>query len=114
MSKAQIKHRAHKVIATEIYKTFNNLNPEYMRTIFQKQSNIRNTRQTLNLKSQSFRTKKYGFNSLRVLAPMIWNSIHNKIKASKGIAKLKENIKPWGNENCDFLKKFETYYNTIK
>ncbi len=31
-----IKHRAHKVIATELYKTFNNLNPEYMWTIFQK------------------------------------------------------------------------------
>jgi hypothetical protein len=85
-----------------------------MRTIFQKQSNIRNKRQTLNLKSQSFRTKKYGFNSLRVLAPMIWNSIPNKIKASKGIAQFKENIKPWGNENCEFFKKFETYYNTIK
>ena len=33
---SSIKHRAHKVIATEIYKTFNNLNPEYMRKIFQK------------------------------------------------------------------------------
>ena len=111
---SSIKHRAHKVIATEIYKTFNNLNPEYMRKIFQKQSNIRNTRQTLNLKSQSFRSKKYGFNSLRVLAPMIWNSIPNQIKASKDISLFKENIKPWGNENCEFFKKFETYYNTIK
>ena len=68
----------------------------------------------LNLKSQSFRSKKYGFNSLRVLAPMIWNSIPNQIKALKDISLFKENIKPWGNENCEFFKKFETYYNTIK
>ncbi len=111
---SSIKHRAHKVIATEVFKTFNNMNPAYMQTIFEKQTNIRTTRQTLNLKSQSFRSKKYGFNSLRVLAPIIWNSIPNSIKASRGIAGFKEKIKFWGNESCEFFKKFETYYNTIK
>ena len=90
------------------------MNPAYMQTIFQKQTNIRTTRQTLNLKSQSFRSKKYGFNSLRVLAPIIWNSIPNTIKAARGIAGFKEKIKSWGNENCEFFQKFETYYNTIK
>jgi len=111
---SSVKHRAHKVIAAEVFKTFNNMNPAYMQTIFQKQTNIRTTRQTLNLKSQSFRSKKYGFNSLRVLAPIIWNSIPNTVKASKGITGFKEKIKSWGNDNCDFFKKFETYYNTIK
>ena len=85
-----------------------------MQSIFQKQTNIRTTRQTLNLKSQSFRSKKYGFNSLRVLAPIIWNSIPNTIKTATGIAGFKEKIKSWGNENCEFFQKFETYYNTIK
>ena len=111
---SSIKHRAHKIIAAEVFKTFNNMNPTYMHNIFQKQANIRATRQTLNLKSQSFTSKKYGFNSLRVLAPMIWNSIPNTIKTSKGIAAFKQNINCWGYDNCDFFKKFETYYNTIK
>ena len=44
---------------------------------------------------------------------MIWNSIPNQIKASKDIAQFKENVKPWGNENCEFFKKIETYYNTM-
>ena len=90
------------------------MNPTYMKNIFQKQTNIRSTRQTLNLKSQPFRSKKYGFNSLRVLAPIIWNSIPNKIKSSKGIAAFKDQIKRWGYNDCEFFKKFETYYNTIK
>jgi len=113
-NQSSIKHRAHKVIAAEVFKTFNNMNPIYMHDIFQKQTNIRATRQTLNLKSQSFRSKKYGFNSLRVLAPIIWNSIPNTIKNSKGITAFKDKIKSWGNDDCEFFKKFETYYNTIK
>ncbi|MDP6877649.1 MAG: hypothetical protein QGI18_03550 [Candidatus Marinimicrobia bacterium] len=113
-NQSSIQHRAHKVIATEVFKTFNNMNPTYMKNIFQKQTNIRSTRQTLNLKSQPFRSKKYGFNSLRVLAPIIWNSIPNKIKSSKGIAAFKDQIKRWGYNDCEFFKKFETYYNTIK
>ena len=111
---SSIKHRAHKVIAAEVFKTFNNMNPAYMQNIFQKQPNIRATRQTLNLKSQRFISEKYGFNSLRVLGPIIWNSIPNIIKTSKGIETFKHNLKRWGYDNCDFFKKFETYYNTIK
>ena len=85
-----------------------------MHDIFQKQTNIRATRQTLNLKSQSFRSKKYGFNSLRVLAPIIWNSIPNTITNSKGITAFKDKIKSWGYDDCEFFKKLETYHNTIK
>ena len=52
--KSSIKYRTQKVIAAEIFKTFNNMNPAYMKSIFQKQANARITRQTLNLKSQNY------------------------------------------------------------
>ena len=112
--KSSVKYRTQKVIATKIFKTFSNMNPANMKTIFQKQANVRVTRQTLNLKSQKYHSKKYGFNSLRVLGPIIWNSLPNTIKTSKGIQSFKNEIKDWGYDNCDFFKKFETYYNTIK
>ena len=111
---SSIKYRTQKVIAAEIFKTFNNMNPTYMKNIFQKQATTRVTRQAFNLKSQKYISKKYGFNSLRVLGPIIWNSIPNTIKNTKGIDMFKQKIKNWGYDNCDFFKKFDTYYNTIK
>ena len=112
--KSSIKYRTQNVIAAEIFKTFNNMNPAYMKSIFQKQSNARITRQTLNLKSQKYKSKKYGFNSLRVMGPIIWNSLPNTIKTSNGIQKFKNGIKDWGYDSCDFFKKFDAYYNSIK
>ena len=112
--KSSIKYRTQKVIAAEIFKTFNNMNPAYMKSIFQKQANARITRQTLNLKSQKYKSKKYGFNSLRVMGPIIWNSLPNTIKTSNGIQKFKNGIKDWGYDSCDFFKKFDAYYNSIK
>ena len=97
--KSLVKYRTQKIIATEIFKTFNNMNPAYMKSIFQKQENVRVTRQTLNLKSQKYNSKKYGFNSLRVLGPIIWNSLPNAIKTSKGIQSFKNGIKDWGYDN---------------
>ena len=89
------------------------MNPAYMKSIFQKQANARITRRTLNLK-QKYKSKKCGFNSLKVMGPIIWNSLPNTIKTSKGIQKFKNEIKDWGYDSCNFFKKFDAYYNSIK
>ena len=56
--KSSIKYRTQKIIAAEIFKTFNNSNPSYMKDIFQQQSTERRTRQSLNIKSQTYSSKK--------------------------------------------------------
>ena len=86
---------------------FNNMNPAYMKSIFQKQANARITRQTLNLKSQKYKSKKYGFNSLRVMDSIIWNSFPNTIKTSKGIIyrNLKIKLKTGATTHVIFSKK---------
>ena len=111
---SSIKHKTQKLIAVEIFKTFNNMNPAYMKNIFQEQESIRVTRQTLKLKSQKSKSKRYAFNSLRVLGPIIWNSLPNEIKTTKGILSFKNKIKDWGYDSCDFFRKFDAYFNSIK
>ena len=48
------------------------------------------------------------------MGPIIWNSLPNTIKISNGIQKFKNGIKDWGYDSCDFLKKLDAYYNSIK
>ena len=54
-NKPSIKVRTLKILAKEIFKTINNLNPIYMKNIFEISNGTRITRQSRNLKSQSYK-----------------------------------------------------------
>ena len=56
-------------LALEILKTFNNLNPEYMKEVFYKTTNL--THILFNIKVNGNNTIKYGNKSLRTLGPHI-------------------------------------------
>ena len=59
-------------LAPEIFKTLNHLNPEYMKEIFLKTTNL--THRPLDIKVDQDNITKYGTKSLRSLGPCIWNS----------------------------------------
>ena len=82
-----------KNICTEMYKTMNHLNPEYMNTIFTKRPSIHPSRKPLDLYIAKSKQYTYGENSLRILGPTIWNSLPNNAKQAKNINAFKNLIK---------------------
>ena len=86
------------VLSIEIFKTLNDLNPQFMKEIF-----TLNTRRVsenrLVVKNQ--RTKQYGTNTLRSLGPKIWNCLPSEIKNAENLNIFKILIKMWSGPSCD-------------
>ena len=85
-SKASINLRNHRVICTEVFKTMIDLNPTYMKQIFEHSvSNKRPVIQNykMNLVTPKTNQVRYGTKSLKSLAPKIWNSLPVSIKYSE-------------------------------
>ena len=98
VNKPSLEIRRLKLLATEIFKTINNLNPSYMKEIFEL-----NSRRDINSKKlvvQSQNSKKYGTNTLRSLGPKIWNSLSVDIRTSNSLSTFKELIKTWSGPRC--------------
>ena len=111
--KTTVKVRLLQLLATEIYKTLSNNNPSYIKEIFEMKCNRSSERLRYNIKSQTFKTTKFGRNSLRILGPILWNSLPNHLKAIKSLPIFKSEIKKWGKTNCPHFKKFNNYLSAI-
>ena len=100
-------------LALEIYKTLNHLNPDYMFEIFKQTENRNSQRFKNNIASQSFNQIKYGKNSIRVLAPKLWNSLPNEAKSLPTLEAFKNFMKTWGNNGCQHYNKYISYVQAI-
>ena len=101
-------------LAIEIYKTLNNFNPQYIKSIFNKNENRTSNRLGNNLNTNKFNSVKYGRNSLRNLGPILWNSLPNNVRSFNSIDKFKGFMKNWGKKDCPHYSKFISYYQAIK
>ena len=97
-SKASMKVKRVRKLALEIFKTLNNLNPEYMKEIFYETTNL--THRPFNIKVNQNNTTKYGNKSLRSLGPHIWNSLPKQIKEETNYNKFKNYIDKWFGTKC--------------
>ena len=104
--KSSMEVKRLRVLASEIYKTINNINPSYMKYVFCKSTNRSSERFKYNIESKSFNQVKYGRNSLRVLAPILWNSLPN---SAKSLELFKRFINSWGNYGCPLYENFVSY-----
>ena len=75
-------------LATEIFKTVNNLNPSFMKNIFTSKENARVRPNNIVVKSHNSAT--YGDKSLMTLGLKIWNALPEKIKSETLYIKFKE------------------------
>ena len=84
-------------LCVEIYKTINNLNPSFMKQIFELRETNRNVREKyrLNLNIPNYNQVTFGEKSLRIFGPKIWNSLPYRIKSSKNLGTFKTVIKNW-------------------
>ena len=102
-----------RILATEIFKTLNNLNPVYMKNIFKTSSLRKSERLRYNIQVQRYNQIKYGRNSLRVLGPKLWNSLPNEAKSINTLPKFKLFINNWGTDCCPHYKRFLSYCSSV-
>ena len=78
-----------RILATEVFKTINNLNPVFMKNIFTSKVNAKTRPNDIIVKSRN--TATYGDKSLTALGPKTWNNLPpENIKAENSYKKFKE------------------------
>ena len=87
-----------KQLAIEIFKTVNNLNPDFMKNIFTRKQNGRIRPHDLLVRSH--KTVTYGDESLKIFGPKIWNALTKEIKRETSLSKFKEYVKLWSGHSC--------------
>ena len=100
-------------LALEVYKTINNLNPSYMKSIFKMNSNRTSARLKYNIDKTIYNSVTYGRNSLRVAGQILWNSLPNEAN-SLNFTQLKKFMNNWGCFGCKHYKKYLSYIEAIK
>ena len=97
VNKPSLEIRRLRTLATEVFKTINNLNPDYMKEIF-----ITNVKRSGSNKLyvQSHQAKTYGEKSLKTLGPKIWNDLPENIRSATSLSRFKTLIKTWSGPYC--------------
>ena len=76
-----------RALCVELYKTINNLNPNFMRNLFKLQFTNRPVREKyqMNIIIPEFNQVYYGESSFRAFSPKLWNSLSHHIKSSENL-----------------------------
>ena len=92
-----------RLLCIEIYKTINNLNPEFMRDLFRLRETGRFVweKYILNLNIPVHNQVIFGSKSLRVFGPKVWSSLPYHIKSSENLESFKMIIKHWNGTRCN-------------
>ena len=103
----KIHHRNVQCLAIELYKVINNMGPIFMRDIFSENKNSSCDNVSSHTRSQAYfynysnpKTVNCGINTLRNLAPKIWESVPIEIRNSPHLAMFKLKIKNWVPYDC--------------
>ena len=93
--------RRSRTLCVEIYKTLNDLNPSFINNIFKLKINSREVRDKykLNLHIPKWNQRAFGYKSLKVLGPKIWNNLPYHVKSSENLDTFK-NLLKIGMEPC--------------
>ena len=87
-----------RVLAIEIFKTVNNLNPNYMKDKFTLKLYPKVRPNDILVKSHN--TVRYVAKSLNTLGPKIWNQLPGDIKSETCYTKFKEYVDTWLRSKC--------------
>ena len=98
-NKSTLQIRRIKLLAIEIFKTINDLNPPYMKEIFE--LNTRRDTGSKRLVVQSQKSMKYGSYTIRSLGPRIWNKLNFETQDCNTLSTFKELIKTWEGPQCN-------------
>ena len=87
-------HQNHlKFILVEVFKSLNNLNPEFMTEFFKEKDLSYSLRNGSIVTIPAEITSKFGIDSIHFRAAILWNTLPKEIKECKSISQFKINIK---------------------
>ena len=81
-----------RAICCEIYKTKNGLNPDFMNDIFESRPSLYPTRKPHDLYVPKANQQTFGYNSLRIEGPILWNQLPDDLKNAPTITIFQEKI----------------------
>ena len=87
-----------RVLAIEIFKTVNNLNPNYMKDIYTPKQHLKVRTNDILVKHHN--TITYSTKSLKTLGPKICNELPGDIKSETFYTTFKEYIDTWFGPKC--------------
>ena len=87
-------------ICTEIYKTINNIRPEYTNSLVVPNLSHYSSRGPLNLFVPRINETTYGLRSFRYQGTVLWNSLPEGIKTASNLNSFKKLIKFWEGPHC--------------
>ena len=84
-----------KLLAIEVYKCINCINPEYMNDMFKHKSLPYDFRDSSKLETSKYNGKTFGYKSFTYYGSKLWNSIPAEIKNVDSLSKFKQKISLW-------------------
>ena len=87
-----------RLLALEIFKAFNENCPSFIKDYSEKNEN--SVSEKYDLKKPTRNSVTFGDNSLRSLAPRVWNSLPKQLKTKSSYVKFKEEIDEWFGSKC--------------
>ncbi len=89
-----------KAIACEVFKSLNDLNPIFMKDMFQEKEMKYDLRDNNKLIQPKFNKITYGKNTFQYYGSHIWNQLPNTVKESTNLNSFKELLKNWDGPKC--------------
>ena len=94
-------HQKHlRFLATEVYKSLMNINPEFMWEFFNKNPVEYNLREGDIVYLPPARFSCYGINTLAFRGSLLWNSLPSNVKQSHNLEEFKLKLRNLGNIHC--------------
>ena len=88
-------------LCIEIYKTVNNLNPEFMKHLLKVRKTNRAQREyKLHLEIPKSNQVSLGTKSMRIQGPTVWDALSFQIKSKENLQAFKYVIKFWDGSKC--------------
>ena len=85
-------------LMTEMFKTHQNINPNFMKEIFKERENMYSLRNNNEFEIPKIKTVIFGSDTVRYRGPQLWLSLPQDTKNADSIQEFKSKIKNW---NCD-------------
>ena len=92
--------RRMRTMAIETFKILNNLAPPVLTNILQKRENRYNFRYSNILQIPTVRTSKFGKNSFRYAAHVLWNSLPEEFRKCSNFNQFRQMILSWNGKEC--------------
>ena len=90
-----------KAIVTDVFKSYHNLNPDFISCIYDASNHHYMLRNDMGLIQPKVRTTRHGINSIKYQGALMWNNLPTDIKSASSLADFKNLLNKWPGPTCN-------------